>query len=215
MPLRKANGITEAESARTPRKKRTPKKLSNLSVRLRKWRWPVVIVLFFSISVVVVLAWWVSLFNAGFHTDDTLKNLLVFNVGTTVENHFDPRLEVVLVSQAPPTKDSSASTPSTDASVPNALSEVPSGPINPAHRHYFAGLLNTLAGVHPKMVVFDIAFSKDAQDKEIDREFAQAIETLQKSGTEVLVGADLAGRGRENNYTFSGARGFPTYSLSR
>jgi CHASE2 domain-containing protein len=195
-PPRRATSKTVPEPARAPRKKRTRKEPSATSARLHKWRWPIAVALFFSISVVVVFAWWVSLFNAGFHVDDASQNLLVFHVGTTVENRFDPRLEVVLVSQEPPTKDASANTsasPSpTDASAPKALSEVPSGPINPVHRRYFAGLLRTLAETHPKMVVFDIAFSKDAQDKEIDREFAQAIETLQKSGTEVLVGADLA-----------------------
>jgi hypothetical protein len=190
MRPRKANRITDPGPARTPRKKRPPKEPSALSARLHKWRWAVIVALFFSISVVVVFAWWVSLFNAGFHVDDALRNLLVFHVGTTVENRFNPLLEVVLVSQEPPTKDSSANTAPTDAA-PNAFSEVPSGSINPAHRRYFAGLLRTLADVRPKMVVFDIAFSKNAQDKEIDRQFAQAIEELQKVGTKVIVGADL------------------------
>jgi CHASE2 domain-containing sensor protein len=192
MPSRKPNESRNPEPAKAPRKKRVSKKPSAPNAFLHKWRWLVVVVLFFSISVVVVFAWWVSLFNAGFHADDALKNLLVFRVGTTVENRFDPRLEVVLVSQVPATKDASAASPTLETSAANAISEVPSGPVNPAHRRYFASVLRTLAEVHPKIVVFDISFSKDAQDKEVDRAFAEAIEALQKSGTAVIVGADLA-----------------------
>ncbi|MDQ5846904.1 MAG: CHASE2 domain-containing protein [Acidobacteriota bacterium] len=192
MPSGKPNESRNPERAKAPREKRVSKKASASNRFLHKWRWVVVVALFFSISIVVVCAWWVSLFNAGFHADDALRNLLVFQVGTTVENRFDPRLEVVLVSQSPATKDTSVITPAADAAAANAILEVPSGPINPAHRRYFASLLKTLADVHPKMVVFDVSFSKDAQDKEVDRSFAKAIEDLQKSGTEVIVGADLA-----------------------
>ena len=191
MPPRKSNESKSPERP-PPGEKRGSKKTSASNQFLHKWRWVVVVALFFSISIVVVCAWWVALFNAGFHADDTLKNLLVFYVGTTVENRFDPRLEVVLVSQAPATKDTSAITPAPEGTAANTVLEVPSGPSNPAHRRYFASLLKTLAGVHPKMVVFDVSFSKDALDKEVDREFAQAIQDLQRSGTDVLVGADLA-----------------------
>lgn len=192
MSLRKAKKTPDREPEIASKRKRTPKKASAFDARLHRWRWPIIVLLFFSISVAVLFAWWVSLLNAGFHVDDALKNLLVFHVGTTIHNRFDPRLEVVLVSAGPPTSDASANNSPKGAAGQNALPDLPFGPINPAHRRYFAKLLNKLAEVHPRMIVFDMAFSKDAPDRETDREFAQAIESLQKSGTEVMVGADLA-----------------------
>jgi CHASE2 domain-containing sensor protein len=140
-------------------------------VRPLKWRWSIAGLLFLSISAVVFFASFVSFFNA-LKIDDAVKGLLVYYVGTKVENKFDKRLEVVLVSQ-------------------NAQPAGPSGQIDPAHRHYYAEMIKALTESHARMVVFDMEFAKEPQDQKIDQEFADAVERTRGSGTTILVAADL------------------------
>jgi CHASE2 domain-containing sensor protein len=136
---------------------------------LHRWRWPTVVVVFFLLSLLVLFASVIPLFNI-LKIDDAITNLLVFHIGTKVENKFDDRLEIILVSE-------------------QAQPEGPSGQIDPAHRHYYSEMLHALSDAGAKTVIFDMEFAKEAKDKQIDQEFAQTITQLPH--TEVLVAADL------------------------
>lgn len=121
------------------------------------------------LSVAVLFASLIPLFNI-IKVDDGIRNLLVFYVGSRVENKFDNRLEVVLISQ-------------------HQQPEGPWGAIDPAHRRFYSEMLQALSAAGAKMVIFDMEFAKEGKDRQIDEEFARTVAQLKN--TEVIVAADL------------------------
>lgn len=145
--------------------------------RLYRWRWPIVILLLLVLSVVVFIASLIPLFNI-LKIDDGINNLLVFHIGTKVVNTFDDRLEIILVSE-------------------QTQPAGPFGQIDPSHRRFYSEMLRTLSDAGAKTVIFDMDFVKQADDKQIDQEFAQTVAQLKN--TEVLVAADVD-RGTEPRF---------------
>jgi hypothetical protein len=137
--------------------------------RLQRWRWPILIALYWTLSVLVLFASLIPLFNI-VRVDDGIRNLLVYYVGSRAENKFDPRLEVVLVSQ-------------------NQQPEGPWGQIDPSHRVFYSEMLRSLSAAGARMVIFDMEFAREGKDRQVDLEFAQTIAELKN--TEVMVAADL------------------------
>jgi CHASE2 domain-containing sensor protein len=159
------------QSPKEPQPKPAPVQKPVRTGKLFRWRWPIILVMFFVISVLVFFASLIPLYNI-VKIDDGLRNLLVYYVGTKVENNFDNRLEIMLVSEQS-----------------QQGQDGPAGQIDPSHRRYYSEMLRALSAARAKMVIFDMEFAKEAKEKEIDQEFADTIAQLKD--TEVLVAADL------------------------
>lgn len=144
---------------------------------LRSWRWPIVAGMMLVLSLIMLFALWVSLFN-NIHLDDRVRDLLIEHVGTKMKKSFDTReISIILIDQNEHSEDPF---------------DAPSGKAKTSHRHYHAQLLNALAG-KASVVVFDVEFK--TPDAKVDDEFAAAIENAEQSGTRVLVGVDMDDEG--------------------
>jgi CHASE2 domain-containing sensor protein len=159
------------------RKKKKPEKLKPrpapakadcaVHPRLYKWRWPLMCIMLFSVSLMVLFAWWIGLFNI---LDNKVNNLLATYVGTTMEQKFDKDLVVIKV----------------DHAQTNGLIW---GKSDASHRSKHTELLDILATYGAKVVVFDMSFENNADREEVDECFAKAIEDAKAQGVQVLVGA--------------------------
>ncbi len=140
--------------------------------RLQRLRWPIMVLMYLVLSALVLFASLIPLFNI-VKIDDGLRDLMVYYVGNKVENKFDDRLEIILVSKS-------------------QQPEGPWGKIDPTHRPFYGEMLQALSAAGAKMVIFDMEFAKEAKDKQIDQKFAETIAQLKN--TEVFVAADLGKR---------------------
>jgi CHASE2 domain-containing sensor protein len=133
-----------------------------------RWRWRIVVSSLLGLSIVILFLSFIKFFDL-VGLDRRLQDLLISYVGSTVSKQFDPRVKLILVDK------SQQATP-------------PYGKADPSHRKYHADLIRLLNRAGAKVVVFDVEFDTSSPE---DQNFAQAIQEVQRAGTQIVVAAYL------------------------
>ena len=150
-----------------------PRSRRPVNARLRKLRWPILAGLLLVVSLLMLLATMMKLFNL-IDVDDYLEETLITHVDTKLDKTFDKRnIAIVLVDE-------------------NQQSKPPFGKADSAHRQYHAELIKALSRARAKVLFFDLWFDTESP---FDQNLAVAAQQAEQSGTKVLFGLNPEGEG--------------------
>jgi CHASE2 domain-containing sensor protein len=132
-----------------------------------KWRLLIILTISITITVLVLFASSIRLFNVYFHFEDYVNDQLRTHLDGQVPKKFDTKdIALILV----------------DA---DEKQEQPFGRAQPDHRKFHAQLIDGLAAAGARVVALDVFFDSDS---DYDKDLAQSVIRAENMGTHVLIG---------------------------